>query len=202
MLVFIDESGDAGFKLSSGSSPLFVVGMVVFKTDLAAQQAVARIEGIAQRVGHKSEFKFSSCRNDVRDVFFREMAKEDFEVRALIVEKSTAPMTNRRALADQFYRRFIQLLLRQQDEFLQDAKIVLDGKGSRDFKSALQSEIRGLMPAGAVASLRLKDSKSDRLVQLADMCVGAIYRSHRCDKKQETKWFENIRPRIVKLHKF
>jgi hypothetical protein len=30
MLVFIDESGDPGFKLDGGSSPVFVAAMVIF----------------------------------------------------------------------------------------------------------------------------------------------------------------------------
>jgi hypothetical protein len=32
VLVFIDESGDPGFKLERGSSPVFVVAMVIFQT--------------------------------------------------------------------------------------------------------------------------------------------------------------------------
>jgi hypothetical protein len=31
MLVFIDESGDPGFKLKKGSSPIFVVTLVAFR---------------------------------------------------------------------------------------------------------------------------------------------------------------------------
>lgn len=39
MLVLIDESGCAGFKLKKGSSPYFVVAMVVFKNLLEAEKA-------------------------------------------------------------------------------------------------------------------------------------------------------------------
>jgi hypothetical protein len=37
MLVFIDESGDPGFKLDSGSSPVFVAAMVIFADRNAAR---------------------------------------------------------------------------------------------------------------------------------------------------------------------
>ena len=30
MLVYVDESGDAGLKISQGSSPYFVVALIVF----------------------------------------------------------------------------------------------------------------------------------------------------------------------------
>jgi hypothetical protein len=39
VLVFIDESGDAGFKFECGSSPIFVVAMVAFASHKEAQRA-------------------------------------------------------------------------------------------------------------------------------------------------------------------
>jgi hypothetical protein len=33
MLIFIDESGDPGFKLNKGASPIFVAVMVIFEED-------------------------------------------------------------------------------------------------------------------------------------------------------------------------
>lgn len=36
MLVFIDDSGDAGFKLDKGSTPFFVIACVIFDDDLEA----------------------------------------------------------------------------------------------------------------------------------------------------------------------
>jgi hypothetical protein len=55
MLVFIDESGDPGFRLDKASSPLFVVAKVVFAS---AEDARATSELIARsqaRRMHKSE---------------------------------------------------------------------------------------------------------------------------------------------------
>ena len=36
MLVFIDDSGDPGFKLGKGSSLIFVIGCIVFDDELEA----------------------------------------------------------------------------------------------------------------------------------------------------------------------
>src|SRR5690606_2992489 len=70
MLVYIDESGDAGFKVDRGSSPVFVAAMVIF--DDADDAALTRrlIEGSAARQLHKGEFKFSKTKDEVRDRFF------------------------------------------------------------------------------------------------------------------------------------
>jgi hypothetical protein len=36
MLVFIDDSGDPGFKLDRGSTPFFVIALVIFEDELEA----------------------------------------------------------------------------------------------------------------------------------------------------------------------
>ncbi len=38
MLVFIDDSGDAGFKLGKGSSEFFVISAVIFDDNLEAEK--------------------------------------------------------------------------------------------------------------------------------------------------------------------
>jgi len=42
----------------------------------------------------------------------------------------------------------------------------------------------------------MKDSRGDTLVQLADMCVGAIARSYREDRKDNDRWRKMLLPRI------
>ncbi|MFA5033728.1 MAG: DUF3800 domain-containing protein [bacterium] len=38
MLVFLDDSGDPGFKVEKGSSPVFVIALVVFDDHLDAEE--------------------------------------------------------------------------------------------------------------------------------------------------------------------
>ena len=44
MLVFVDESGDAGLKINQGSSPHFVVALVVFEDNEEATVLEQRIQ--------------------------------------------------------------------------------------------------------------------------------------------------------------
>lgn len=196
MLVFIDESGDAGFKFGKGSTQLFVVGMVIFESEEAAQRAIRRIERVAREMAHRPEFRFTNCRAAVRDEFFEQLSAEEFKVRALVVDKTKIMAKRLKRTPDHFYDHFLQLLLRQSAGILSDATIIIDGSGSREFTSNLRGAVRKLFRPGAVTGLRLKNSKSDRLVQLADMCVGSIYRAHREDDRRDTRWFDRLRPRI------
>jgi len=88
MLVFIDESGDAG--LGVDASPVFVVAMVIFADDAAAAETQAAIETSDVRRRHTHEFKFSKCRDDARDGFFAAVRDCPFSVRAVVVEKGRA----------------------------------------------------------------------------------------------------------------
>ena len=43
MLVFVDDSGDPGFKIGKGSSPVFVISCVIFDDDLEAEKTADEI---------------------------------------------------------------------------------------------------------------------------------------------------------------
>ena len=64
---------------------------------------------------------------------------------------------------------------------LVDASIVIDGSGDRQFKRAMRSYLRQHLDERSVRKVRLKDSRKDPLIQLADMVAGAIARSYRVD---------------------
>ena len=88
MLIFIDESGDPGFKLNKGSAAVFVAVLVAFRDLKQARAAQSAIEGAATRLRVWPEFKFSKCRPEVRDAFFETVRPFDFDVRAIVVEKA------------------------------------------------------------------------------------------------------------------
>ena len=88
MLVFIDESGDPGFKVARGSTPVFVVAMVIFDNSESAQQTEAVIRGVAERLKLRSEFKFNKTADNIRQSFFEAVRGCPFVVRAVVVRKA------------------------------------------------------------------------------------------------------------------
>ena len=196
MLVFIDESGDAGFKVEKGSSPVFVAAMVIFADGTAAaatQDAMAKSEA---RAMHKGEFKFSKTRADIRDKFFAAVAGCPFTVRAIVVRKELIYSANLKSDKETFYEFFVKQMIRHDNERLENARVVIDGSGDREFRKNLGAALRKRGRQGAVKTCKFSDSANDPLIQLADMCVGAIARSFREERKDRGRWRQMLKPRI------
>ena len=195
MLVFIDESGDPGFKVERGSSPIFAAAMVIFNNGADAATTETVIRRTMARVEQWPEFKFNKCSASIKDVFFQAVRKCPFQVRAIVVRKdiiySPHLMTNK----EDFYRFFVRKMMENDNETLENAKVVIDGSGDREFRRVLQISLRRQV-GSKVESIRFNNSRNDLLVQLADMCVGAIARSYRRDRKDRARWRKMLAPRI------
>ena len=66
MIIFIDDSGDPGFKLQKGSSSYFVIAFVLFDDPLEAERTSLAIKDLRRKLKASDyyEFKFNkkSCR--------------------------------------------------------------------------------------------------------------------------------------------
>jgi Protein of unknown function (DUF3800) len=143
MLVFIDESGDAGFKLKKGSSAVFVAALVAFRDHEQARAVEKTIEAVAVRLRIRPEFKFSKCRDEVRDAFFEAVRPFEFCVRAIVVRKELIYIQQASAKEKgAFYSFFVKSMLRFDDGLLKDANIVIDGSGDRGFRNELEAYLR------------------------------------------------------------
>lgn len=84
MLVFLDDSGDPGFKVKKGSSPCFVIALVIFDDALEAEACAVDIKKLRRQLGLSDhfEFKFSKCCDQFRAQFLSRVASYQFRVRA------------------------------------------------------------------------------------------------------------------------
>ncbi|MFT8440811.1 DUF3800 domain-containing protein [Acetobacter fabarum] len=188
MWIFIDESGDAGFKLVKGSSQHFIVSMVIFKTEEATSSTTRTIKDLAEKLNIKPEFKFAKSCNNIRDGFFEGISNCDFTTRSVVVDKSKIYSSHLKENKESFYNFFIRTMLKYDNGRLNKAKIIIDGSGDRAFKNEFKAYIRRSIPDQCVKKLSLKDSRSDPLIQLADMVAGAIARSYKRDKADCSRW--------------
>lgn len=202
MLIFIDESGDPGFKLARGSSGVFVAVLVAFSDSAQARLCQAGIDRLATRLRLPGELKFSKSRPQVRDAFFTTMQQFDFRVRAIVVEKARIHSPHLRTDKEAFYSFFVKSMLKFDGGLLQGARIVIDGSGDREFKRELSSYLRRQLEPGRLKNLRFSNSANDRLVQLADMCSGAIARSYKKNRADAHRWRNMLRPKIDDVWEF
>lgn len=203
MLVLIDESGDAGFKLARGSTPHFVVAMVIFDNFKEAERASTIIGEARVSLRIRTEFKFNKCAAQVKDGFFEAVAPCKFSVRALVVDKSKIYSDNLRENKDRFYNFFVKSLLHHDNDVLIGARIKIDGSGDREFKRELAAYLKRESEAGKIASVKFAESHRDNLIQLADMVAGAIARSYREDDRNEhDRWRKMLGSKIQNVWDF
>jgi hypothetical protein len=85
-------------------------------------------------------------------------------------------------------------MLKYSDETILDAKIRIDGGGDRTFRRSFISYLRRELNEKnrrILKNCKLVDSKSDVLIQMADMIVGTIHRSYQ-ENKEDAKIYKDI----------
>ena len=188
MLVFVDESGDPGFKIEKGSSPVFVLSMAIFDDAACADSASQTIEALRRDLRVKPEWKFNKASDDNKDAFFNGVQGCAFRTRSIVVQKRLIYSRHLRTVKDDFYRFFVRMLMEHDANILRDAKVVIDGSGEAKFRKELGTYLRRNLASGAIRKIGMKDSKSDPLLQLADMAAGCIARSYRDDRTNPERW--------------
>ena len=206
MLVIIDESGDTGFK--DGSSRYFVMAMIVFGDNdgdghyPSAEHTSSTIQQIQETTHHKPEFHFSQCSHRVRQAFYSGLNKShcDFKVYALVIDKQKIYSPHLRSNTKSFYNFILKQLLAKNP--IANAKVKIDGKKSKIFRNQLKTYLRRGQD-GMVSKLKFANSRTDHLVQLADMCCSAIaYSYNRGDKLNADVYTKLLGKRIKNIWDF
>lgn len=183
MLIFIDDSGDPGFKLDQGSSRYFVIALLIFDDTLEAEKMAVAIKQLKRRlkIADHEEFKFNKSRDVVKREFLETITEFQFRIRCLVVKKELVYSNELKSKKESFYACFIKEVLKHSNDTILNAKIRIDGSGDREFKKQFLSYLRKELNAhekNVMRNCKMIDSRSDVLIQAADMIAGAIRRSH------------------------
>jgi hypothetical protein len=183
MLMFIDESGDAGLKVDCGSSRYFIVALVAFEDHDEALAAHERIDLLRHEMGlpDRFEFHFNKLNLDQRRQFLTVVAPFDFFYWGIVIDK--ARLTERDFhLRESFYKYACGLVFENAKPRLGNTIVVIDGRGNKDFRQQLKTYLARRLKDDAgkclIKNLKTQDSRKNNLLQLADMIVGAIARTH------------------------
>jgi hypothetical protein len=209
VLVFLDDSGDPGFKVGKGSTACFVIALVIFDDNLEAEKCAVAIKELRRSLGFRDEheFRFNNSRRDVRLAFLTRVVRFKFRIRAIIMRKGRIYGVELRRSTDSFYRYAIKTVLKHSFGKISEARLKIDGHGNRAFRRELQSYLRrelSLNKDGTVVvrELKIVDSETNVLIQLADMVAGALRRCAEGEKDDGKMYQAAISPRIEDLWDF
>ena len=174
--IYIDDSGDPGFKLGGGSSKIFVLAGVIFDNWDDVVKTKRILTDFKESIGWKEEreFKFHRTNDKLKKNFFECIKDCSFKIRAIVIDKTkTFKQISRKSKS--FYTFIIEELLCNLDD-LDEAYVFLDGSGDRGFRRKITSDIRHVVNRKGykIAGFRLVDSNNNIIIQLADMIAGAI----------------------------
>lgn len=199
MHVFIDDSGDAGFKLNAGSSRHFVIACCVFESPESAERTAQKIRDFKRDLGWspEEEIKFSKTRSEIRFNFLNQVCSNDFFVRAIVVDKKVIKSDHLITMHRNFYNYIINMVLTHSNGTIRDAKVRIDGSGSREYKQAMQVYLKYQSNSSEfckVKEVSFVNSKGDQLIQLADMIAGATRRSYDDSRSNASDYAAVLRP--------
>ena len=183
MLVFLDESGDPGHKFDKGSSALFLVALVVFKDYAEAQACDDAITQLRINEGFAPcyEFHFTKDSLVVKTLFFNAVSSFGFESHIFALDKAKA-----RGPGFQYkgplYKWTAKTAFENARPFLNDARIIIDESGDRQFQHELCTYLKREMNdkgagAKAIRSVKTQVSSANNLLQLADYVASGSARA-------------------------
>ncbi|MDR1152069.1 MAG: DUF3800 domain-containing protein [Bifidobacteriaceae bacterium] len=188
MHVFVDDSGDPGFKLGHGSSRFLVMAACVFDAPEDMEDTADAIHRCRRGLGRSDRFEFKYAKTPwpQKDAFFRAVAPCRFWVRAIIIDKTLVTSGHLRVTPSHLKNYAIRQLLTHTFGIVREAKLVIDGKDSKAFgiteSRYFMREVNQVTP-GTLRKVAHADSRANVLIQLADMVAGAIHRSERTDRR-------------------
>lgn len=181
MLVFIDESGDPGFRFSHGSSRFFTIAMVVFDDHEEAVACDRRIELLHRELQWQDEFHFKRNPDHVRDGFVKAVARYNFFYYGVVIDKERQHRpTEQFPTSASFHRYVCGLVFECAKEKLSQATIIIDESGSTEFGRTLAQYLRRRMNTGGIiriGKVKTQRSHGNNLLQLADYIAGILNRS-------------------------
>jgi len=145
------------------------------------------------------EFKFHKMASaEIRNQVFSTLARADFEIWALVVDKTRLPKIFETTESIEIYTHFItELLGIIPPELQKDATLILDEFGSTP---NLRTELRRAMIKRHMPRLFkrviVRSSHRESLIQVADLVAGAIMRR---DSQNDSEAFDMIAKKIKRL---
>lgn len=136
MRVFVDESGDTGFKFGMQSSRYFALALVIFEDEEKEAEASRRIDALRQELKSSNiEFHFAKNKDATHKAFFAAARDMNFRAFVFVADKTRLSQYEFKD-RDTFYKSICGTAFEQAKYLLQEANVVFDDSGGEKFKRA------------------------------------------------------------------
>ena len=199
--VFIDDSGDPG--LTSGGSSNFIIASVVLVGKENRDNLAQAINKYKKGLGWKEreELKFHKTHKEVIRLAIKTANKYNYSAYAIVIDKSKldahfSPYVEKDSI---FLFAIKELLVKLK---LSDSDIIIDGvrgpKYTKKARTYLRQELRenGIK----IGRISFEDSRSNPLIQLADLVAGSVARSF-TDKADAGEYIRLFGRKLKKIFK-
>lgn len=198
MLVFIDDSGDPGFKFQKGSSKCFVIALVIFDDPLETEKTSLAIKELRRKLKLSDyyEFKFNKMNKKFRDAFIETVRNFSFRIRAVVVRKEVIYSPRLRNYKEDFYNYIVMQVLKQSKGIIKKAKLKFDKRGEKTLRDQLRVYLSRELDnkvSKIFTDLKFVDSKQNTLIQLADIVAGSIHAAYTNKDKTFLNKFERVK---------
>lgn len=172
--IYVDWSGDPGFKFKQGSSELLVIATLMTDEELSLNELRSRLS-----LPENYEFHFAKTNRHIRE-HFKNFINNEIEIPSVVVlraKKQQLSKDVREKKGEQIIADMItQCVINLPSELLNNSTLYYDGeKEQLSFKNTLRSTLSDTLPQDIFlrAVKAVSASRNDGL-QIADMIAGFI----------------------------
>lgn len=201
--IFIDESGDPGFKLGAGSSQYFLIGFAYFPSENYKISIDFIKENIKSKTGTApKEIKFNKSSHEVRMLLLQQLAENNGRFGYIYVNKlKIYEYLRGHPEINYIYNQMIFYLIEnliEQEQIRDHITLYLDQRSkNKDIKKNISTYLKRqidpiLSPYRLYA--RFEKSHNSRGVQCADCVCGSI---RRMIEENDCKYFDIVKHNII-----
>jgi|GEM_PF-4858920 len=170
--IFVDDSGNTGFKQNTGMSNYFLIAAVLVKNYTTIIDIEHKMNDLRERLNWREtrEFKSHSISKTERVAFLKMLKDCDFVAYVGVVDRTKIKPMKPRTLYNETILKTIRL-----HNIDGNVGISIDGEAGNSYKREAKTYFRKNMRDIKIVAFDYKDSKKSNMIQIADIIVGTAH---------------------------